>query len=54
LTTDSHEDAKLPSEATVEDAWAAEIKHRMAEYRAGRMTTVSWEEVRAHLHRHER
>lgn len=38
----------------VEDAWAAEIERRMAEYRAGRIKTVSWQEVRAHLHRSDR
>ena len=38
----------------VEEAWAAEIEDRMAEYRAGRVKTLSWQEVRAHLHRSER
>lgn len=38
----------------VEEAWATEIERRMAEYRAGRVKTVSWQEVRAHLHRTNR
>ena len=38
----------------VEQAWAEEIAHRMAEYRAGRVKTLSWSEVRAHLHRSDR
>jgi putative addiction module component (TIGR02574 family) len=35
----------------LEDAWAKEIERRMSEYRAGRVKTISWQEVRAHLHR---
>jgi len=31
----------------VEEAWAAEIERRMAEYRAGRVKTIPWAEVRA-------
>lgn len=38
----------------VEDAWAAEIARRMADYRAGRVKMVSWQELRAHLHRADR
>jgi putative addiction module component (TIGR02574 family) len=38
----------------VEEAWAAEIERRMAEYRAGRVKTIPWSEVRAHLHRADR
>ena len=38
----------------VEEAWAKEIERRMAEYRAGRVRTISWQEVRAHLHRSDR
>lgn len=38
----------------VEQAWATEIERRMADYRAGRIKTVSWQEVRAHLHRSDR
>ena len=35
----------------VEDAWAAEIERRMADYRAGHVRTIEWSEVRAYLHR---
>jgi len=38
----------------LEDAWAKEIERRMSEYRAGRIKTISWQEVRAHLHRTDR
>jgi len=38
----------------VEEAWAAEIARRLADYRAGRSKTVSWQELRAHLHRANR
>lgn len=38
----------------VEEAWAAEIERRMAEYRAGRVKTIPWSEVRARLHRSDR
>jgi putative addiction module component (TIGR02574 family) len=38
----------------VEEAWAAEIERRMADYRAGRVTTILWSEVRARLHRPNR
>ena len=37
-----------------EEAWAREIEHRMAEYRAGRVQTIPWQEVRARLHRSDR
>jgi putative addiction module component (TIGR02574 family) len=37
-----------------EEAWANEIERRMADYRAGRVKTISWQEVRAHLHRSDR
>lgn len=40
-----------PSDVGVEEAWAAEIERRIAEYRAGRVKTIPWSEVRAHLHR---
>ena len=33
----------------VEDAWVAEIERRMADYRAGRVKTIPWAEVRAQL-----
>ena len=38
-------------DSDVEEAWANEIERRMADYRAGRVKTISWQEVRAHLHR---
>lgn len=43
-----------PADEGVEEAWAAEIERRMADYRAGRVKTTSWSEVRAHLHRADR
>lgn len=42
------------SDEGVEEAWAAEIERRMAEYRAGRTKTIPWSELRAHLHRADR
>lgn len=41
-------------EEGVEEAWAAEIERRMAEFRAGRVKTIPWSEVRARLHRSDR
>ena len=43
-----------PADEGVEEAWAAEIERRMAEYRAGRVKTIPWSEVRARLHRNNR
>jgi putative addiction module component (TIGR02574 family) len=43
-----------PPDEGVEEAWAAEIERRMADYRAGRVKTIPWSEVRAHLHRADR
>jgi len=43
-----------PVDESVEDAWAAEIERRMADYRAGRVKTIPWSEVRARLHRSNR
>jgi putative addiction module component (TIGR02574 family) len=43
-----------PPDEGVEEAWAAEIESRMAEYRAGRVKTIPWSELRAHLHRTDR
>ncbi|HEV8433010.1 MAG TPA: addiction module protein [Thermoanaerobaculia bacterium] len=45
------ESIEEPADEGVEEAWAAEIEHRMAEYRAGRVKTIPWSEVRARLHR---
>jgi len=43
-----------PADEGVEEAWAAEIERRMAEYRAGRVKTIPWSELRARLHRNDR
>jgi len=43
-----------PPDEGVEEAWAAEIERRMVEYRAGRVKTIPWSEVRARLHRADR
>lgn len=42
------------AEEGVAEAWAAEIEKRMADYRAGRVRTIPWSEVRARLHRADR
>jgi putative addiction module component (TIGR02574 family) len=41
-------------EPGLEEAWAAEIERRMSDYQAGRVKTISWQEVRARLHRADR
>jgi putative addiction module component (TIGR02574 family) len=51
LLIDSLDDRR---DSGVEEAWAKEIERRMAEYRAGRVRTISWQELRAHLHRSNR
>jgi putative addiction module component (TIGR02574 family) len=38
----------------VEQAWAAEIERRMTDFRAGRVKTIAWADVRAKLHRSDR
>jgi putative addiction module component (TIGR02574 family) len=38
----------------VEQAWAEEIERRLADYRAGRVRTISWPELRSQLHRSNR
>ena len=43
-----------PPDEGVEEAWAAEIEKRMADFRAGRVKTIPWSEVRAQLHRSDR
>jgi len=48
------ESIEEPSDEGVEEAWAAEIERRMAEFRAGRIKTIPWSEVRARLHRSDR
>jgi putative addiction module component (TIGR02574 family) len=40
-----------PADAGVEEAWEAEVERRMADYRAGRVQTVGWSELRERLHR---
>lgn len=37
-----------------EEAWAREIERRMAEYQAGNVRTIPWQELRARLHRSDR
>jgi putative addiction module component (TIGR02574 family) len=48
------ENLEDPLDEGVEEAWAAEIDRRMSDYRAGRVKTISWSELRAHLHRADR
>jgi putative addiction module component (TIGR02574 family) len=48
------ESIEEPADEGVEEAWAAEIERRMTDYRAGRVKTIPWAEVRAHLHRSDR
>jgi len=43
-----------PADEGVEEAWAAEIERRMADFRAGKVKTIPWSEVRARLHRMNR
>ena len=51
LLLESLEEERHPD---AEEAWAAEIERRMADYRAGQVKTLSWQEVRSHLHRSDR
>jgi putative addiction module component (TIGR02574 family) len=53
LLLESLEGEGTPGE-DVEQAWAAEVERRMAEFRAGRVKTVSWQELRAQLYRSDR
>ena len=48
------ETLQQPPDPGVEEAWAVEIERRLAEYRAGRVRTISWQELRAQLHRTNR
>lgn len=43
-----------PADEGVEEAWAAEIERRMADFRDGKVRTIPWSEVRARLHRTDR
>ena len=38
-----------PSDAGVEESWSAEVERRMADYRAGRVQTIGWSELRERL-----
>jgi putative addiction module component (TIGR02574 family) len=38
-----------PADPEAEEAWAREIERRLAEYRAGRIRTIPWQELRAQL-----
>lgn len=52
LLLDSLEDDA--SDEDVEEAWAAEVQRRMANYRAGNVQTIGWSELRERLHRRVR
>jgi putative addiction module component (TIGR02574 family) len=52
LLLDSLEDEA--SDENVEEAWAAEVQRRMANYRAGNVQTIGWTELRERLHRRAR
>ncbi len=62
LTTDDRaelagkllESIEEPADEGVEEAWAAEIERRIADFRAGKVKTIPWAEVRAQLHRADR
>jgi putative addiction module component (TIGR02574 family) len=43
-----------PGDEGVEEAWAAEVGRRMANYRAGNVETIGWSELRDRLHRRAR
>lgn len=53
LLLESLEEEGVPSE-DVEQAWAAEVEKRMVEFRAGRVKTVSWQELPVRLYRSDR
>jgi putative addiction module component (TIGR02574 family) len=53
LLLESLEESRFPSEE-IEQAWAMEVERRMAEFRAGRVETVSWQDLRAQIHRSDR
>ena len=48
------ESIEEPSDERVEEEWAAEIERRMSDYRAGKVKTIAWSDLRAHLHRVDR
>jgi len=41
----------VPADENVDEAWATEVERRMADYRAGRVQTIGWSELRERLHR---
>jgi putative addiction module component (TIGR02574 family) len=43
-----------PADPAVEEAWAREIERRLAEYRTGGVSSISWQELRSRLHRSNR
>ena len=43
-----------PADPGVEAAWAGEVERRLEDYRAGRVQAISWQELRARLHRVDR
>lgn len=40
-----------PADENAEEAWAMEVERRMADYRAGRVRTIGWTELRERLYR---
>jgi len=48
------ESLDLKSEEGVEEAWVAEIEHRMAELDSGAVKPIPWSELRTRLHRGSR
>jgi putative addiction module component (TIGR02574 family) len=52
LLLDSLEDEATDKD--VEEAWAVEVRRRMANYRAGNVQTIGWSELRERLHRRTR
>ena len=48
------ESLEEPPDEAVEEAWAAEIGRRIADFHAGRVKTIPWSELRARLHRTDR
>ena len=53
LLLESLEEEIVPS-AAIEQDWAEEVERRMADFRAGRVKTVAWQDLRAQLYRSDR
>ncbi len=53
LLLESLQEGTVPTGA-IEQAWAEEVEKRMADFRAGRVKTVAWQELRAQLYRSNR